>query len=378
MSKIKKVLVTGANGFLAKNLIVHLERINSFEVLKHYKEDSINLLSSKANQADFVFHLAGVNRPENIADFKCVNVGLTETLCQSLITSGKSTPIFFSSSTQAGNDNEYGLSKCLAEKVIDNYSAETGSKSYIYRLPNLFGKWCKPNYNSVVATFCHNITRDIDIVINDKESILSLLYIDDVVEICLNLLSDRPKDIVNNNLDLLVHNITLGELAAKLYKYKNGRESLLTEKVGSGFERKLYSTYISYLPVEKFNYYLPVHKDTRGSFVEMLKTRDSGQFSFFTAPAGVTRGGHYHHTKTEKFLVLKGNAKFRFKNIITNEYYELCVDANVSQVVETIPGWSHDITNIGQDELIVMLWANEVFDKNNPDTFSEPLLEYKE
>lgn len=372
----KKVLVTGANGFIAKNLIIHLEEMPGIEVLKFFRKDDLKSLASKAISADFIFHLAGANRPKNELEFTSSNVTLTKELCEALSESNKNVPIYFSSSAQATEDNAYGLSKSKAETRIAQYSLATGAKSYIYRLPNVYGKWCKPNYNSVVATFCHNIARDLPIVINNPHTELSLMYVDDLVELCLNLLIEEPSMETKPNLEPLIHKTTLTQLSGKIYAYKNSRDSLITEKVGRGFERKLYATYLSYLPVEKFNYSLSCHQDTRGRFVEILKTKDSGQFSFFTAGPGITRGGHYHHSKTEKFLVVRGHAKFRFYNLSTHDYYEIVSHGNNPEMVETVPGWSHDITNVGKDELIVMLWANEIFDKENPDTFSMPLQEW--
>ncbi|MDF1645935.1 MAG: NAD-dependent epimerase/dehydratase family protein [Legionellaceae bacterium] len=373
----KTVLVTGANGFVAKNLIVHLNRMSNIEVIKFSREDSIISLKKKVGEVDFIFHLAAANRPKLEEAFRVENFELTQVLCEALVSAGRKVPIFFSSSTQAEQDNAYGVSKRMAEEAIEAYSASVGVACYIYRLPNLFGKWCKPNYNSAIATFCHNITRDLPITVDDRSKKLSLLYIDDLVDACIQLLTEMPASNDKPSLDNDVHEISLGALSDMLHAFRDSRETLITEQVGSGLTRKLYSTYVSYLPVEKFNYYLQTHADPRGRFVEMLKTKDSGQFSFFTAGPGITRGGHYHHTKTEKFLVVKGEACFRFKQIVTNEVFEIYTSGETPQVVETVPGWSHDITNVGTEEFIVMLWANEIFDKDKPDTFSDVFPEYQ-
>lgn len=256
----------------------------------------------------------------------------------------------------------------MAEEALLVLSRETGTPTYIYRLPNVFGKWCKPNYNSAVATFCYNVAHDLPIKINDPSSLIPLVYVDDVITDFLRVMDQRPE---HGYRDVSpVYDITVGELARQLYEFKDSRTSLTMVPVGKGLIRALYSTYISYFTPEQFTYPLVKHEDARGVFVEMLKTHDSGQFSFFTAHPGVTRGGHYHHTKTEKFLVVKGAARFCFRHVESDEVYELNVSADNPEVVETIPGWSHDITNIGQDEMIVMLWANEVFDRQRPDTIN--------
>jgi UDP-2-acetamido-2,6-beta-L-arabino-hexul-4-ose reductase len=246
----------------------------------------------------------------------------------------------------------------------------TGNPCVVFRLPGVFGKWCKPNYNSVVATFCNNIARDLPISINNRDVKLSLVYVDDVIDEFVSLILKHSAGYKYCEV-YPMYEVTLGQLAGCIESFKYSRKSLVTEKVGHGFMRSLYATYISYLPPEKFTYELPVYSDPRGKFVEMLKTKDSGQFSYFTAHPGVTRGGHYHHTKSEKFLVIRGQALFRFRNVINGERYEVSVEGGVPRVVETIPGWTHDITNIGNEELVVMLWANEIFDRSNPDTIAD-------
>jgi UDP-2-acetamido-2,6-beta-L-arabino-hexul-4-ose reductase len=364
-----RVLVTGAKGFIGKNLCLRLREVGH-EVLQIDRNSSLEDLQNLAEQCEFIFHLAGVNRPENTDDFHLGNAGFTEELCSILISSGKSIPIAYTSSTQATLDNPYGSSKLAAEQAIGHYSQSTGAKTFIYRLPNVFGKWCKPNYNSAIATFCYNTTRDLPIVINNPISPLKLVYIDDVIDSFIDLL-----DNVNVESELKevspVYETTVGEVASYIQSFKESRNTLVTEKVGTGLIRALYSTYVSYLPTESFSYKVPKYGDPRGVFVEMLKTTDAGQFSFFTAHPGITRGEHYHHTKTEKFLLIKGKARFGFRNIDTNETYEVIANGDEPEIVETVPGWTHNITNIGDEEMIVMLWANEIFDRAKPDTIAQ-------
>ncbi|SBS40429.1 NAD dependent epimerase/dehydratase family protein [Marinomonas spartinae] len=362
-----KVLVTGADGFIGKNLCISLARIDSVELLKFTRGMPDEILVSFIQSADFIFHLAGINRPDNDDEFFIGNADLTGLLCQTVSRSGRNIPIVLTSSIQAERANSYGRSKLKAEMHLLSLYMETGNSIYIYRLPNVFGKWCRPNYNSVVATFCHNISHGLPIQINDPNVELSLVHVGAVVTSFIDVLLHRPAETLYINVDP-VYKVTLGELADQLVKFKDSRDSLITEPVGDGFVRVLYATYISYISPDSFSYPLVKHEDSRGAFVEMLKTRDSGQFSFFTAHPGVTRGGHYHHVKTEKFLVIKGTARFGFRHIVTNKFVEIITSGECPEIVETVPGWSHDITNIGNDEMVVMLWANENFDRQRPDT----------
>lgn len=364
-----KVLLTGANGFIARNLVVHLRERKDVEVLSFVRGDPVAALPGLVAQADFVFHLAGVNRPQTEQEFEQGNTDLTRALCDAVRACGRKVPIALTSSIQAERDNPYGRSKNLAEEALRELSRDTGAPAYIYRLPNVFGKWCKPNYNSAVATFCHNIARDLPIRIDDANAVVTLVYVDDVAAAFLAAMDGKAGPGGYQEVQP-VYRITVGELAQQLRTFKASRESLVTERVGEGLTRALYSTYITYLEPEQFSYPLVKHEDPRGVFVEMLKTQDSGQFSYFTAHPGITRGGHYHHTKTEKFLVIKGKARFKFLHMDSGARYELCTSAEKPEVVETIPGWSHDITNIGEEEMIVMLWANEIFDRQKPDTIS--------
>lgn len=364
-----RVLITGSKGFVGKNLAVRLGELPGFEVLCFDRENAPESLQDKVNAADAIVHLAGINRPKEVTEFTSGNADLTAMLCEAVKATGRHIPLLLASSIQAELANPYGQSKRAAEQAVEQLSAQTGNPAVIYRLPNVFGKWCKPNYNSAVATFCHNIANDLPIQINDPSTQLKLVYVDDVVEAFVHALSTVVQGFQWGTV-APVYGIALGELAAQIEAFKNCRTSLVSERVGTGLVRALYATYVSYLPPAKFTYDLTRHGDERGVFVEMLKTPDSGQFSFFTAHPGITRGGHYHHTKTEKFLVIKGSARFGFRHVITNETYEVLTAGDVSRVVETVPGWTHDITNVGNDEMVVMLWANEIFDREKPDTIA--------
>ena len=362
-----RVLVTGANGFIGKNLLLRLRELTEHEVLTFVRgQDNVDLHDA-LYQADVVIHLAGENRPADEQAFVEVNMGLTELMCQRLRILGKKIPVLLASSSQAEQDNLYGQSKLAAEKLLQELAHQHGNPVAIYRLPGVFGKWCKPNYNSVVATFCHRIAHDLPVQINDANARVRLVYVDDVVNAMLTQLASGWSGFVRSAVEP-EYNISLGELYEQIEAFKNCRTSLVSEPVGRGLTRALYATYVSYLPKEGFVYDLPVHGDARGMFVEMLKTPDTGQFSFFTTLPGIKRGGHYHHTKTEKFLVIKGRARFGFRHMLTNELHFIDTQGDKPQVVETVPGWTHDITNIGTDEMVVMLWANEIFDRANPDT----------
>ncbi|WP_248916207.1 UDP-2-acetamido-2,6-beta-L-arabino-hexul-4-ose reductase [Pseudomonas moorei] len=367
-----KVLITGANGFVGQNLASHLAERPDVEVLHFTRDDSLDRLPELVAQVDFVFHLAGVNRPQDPAEFSAGNTDLTSALCQAVVASGRKLPVLYTSSSQAELDNPYGISKLGAEQVLLNLKSSHGSPVSLFRLPNVFGKWARPNYNSAVATFCNNIARGLPIQINDPQAQIKLVYIDDVVA---KFVSVMDGDIVGDPFVSVEpqYTITVGALADQLCAFRDSRITMVTEPVGTGLTRALYSTYLSYLPPSSFTYDVPKYGDPRGVFVEMLKTRDSGQFSYFTALPGITRGGHYHHSKTEKFLVIKGAACFRFRHIVSGDFYELFTTGEKPEIVETVPGWTHDITNTGAEEMIVMLWANEIFDREAPDTYARPV-----
>jgi UDP-2-acetamido-2,6-beta-L-arabino-hexul-4-ose reductase len=325
---------------------------------------------------DFVIHLAGVNRPQDPAEFATGNTDLTQALATAVadvaLRTGKKVPVVYTSSTQAERDNPYGQSKRAAEDALFTLQRAHGVPVHVFRLPNVFGKWCKPNYNSAVATFCHHIARDLPITVNDPAAPVTLVYVDDVIARFVQIMdgADPALDAQGFATVAPQYTTTVGELAHTIQSFKDSRQTLMTERVGTGFLRALYATYVSYLPVEAFTYTVPMYGDPRGVFAEMLKTPDCGQFSYFTAHPGITRGGHYHHTKTEKFLVIKGEARFKFRHMQTGQTHELVTRGDKAEIVETVPGWTHDITNIGQDEMVVMLWANEVFDRQRPDTFA--------
>ncbi len=375
-----RVLITGANGFLGKNLRLHLTQRGDVEIMCFGREDAASELPALVERADFVFHLAGINRPDDPREFEAGNVDLTRALCDALCAvserTGRKPPVVYTSSTQAARANPSGNTKRQAESLLRDAERTHGIAAHIFRLPNVFGKWCKPNYNSAVATFCHNIARDLPITIHDPAAPVTLVYVDDVIQrfLCLMDGSDAVARTADGFVDVAPqYSSTVGELARQIQAFKDSRSTLVTERVGTGLVRALYSTYVSYLPAESFAYSVPQYGDARGTFVELLKTPDCGQFSFFTAHPGVTRGGHYHHSKTEKFLVIKGTARFKFRHMETGATHELITSGEKSEVVETVPGWTHDITNVGVDEMVVMLWANEIFDRARPDTFACPL-----
>ena len=362
------VLVTGASGFIGKNLVVRLNELD-IQDTTYTRENSTQDLEGLIKNTDYVVHLAGENRPKDEKDFDIVNAGLTTSICDAVRSSGKNIPIILASSTQAELNNAYGKSKLDAEVAVKVLEIDTGCPVYVYRLPGVFGKWCKPHYNSVVATFCHNISHDLPVQVNNPDLELSLVYIDDVVEEFIKVIQRVKGD----KKELSVrpeYKIKLGDLASQIKIFRESRDSLVTERVGGGLVSKLYSTYLSYISPEQFSYSIPLYGDERGMFAEMLKTKDSGQFSFFTAGPGITGGGHYHHSKTEKFLVIQGEAKFGFRHVVSDETYEIVVTSKDLKIVEMVPGWSHDVTNIGTEEMIVMLWANEIFDPDNPDTIT--------
>lgn len=367
-----KVLITGSNGFIGKNLKLYFKERKDIEIICFNKEHQSSSLFETVKNANFIFHLAGVNRSDKIEDFQKGNTNFTKILCETVREVGNKSPIVYASSIKANENTPYGISKKKAEDLLIDLNKNFKIPISIFRLPNVFGKWCKPNYNSVVATFCNNIIRDLPINIIDKNKIIELVYIDDVIKKFIRLLDDSIKNInpKNNEFVKPVYKTTLGKLSSQLYAFKKMSQIKILENVGSGLTRALYSTYVSYLPKEQFSYPVSHNKDSRGIFVEFLKTLSNGQFSYFTTLPGSTRGSHYHHSKTEKFLVIKGMACFKFFHMDTGEKYELNVTSDNLRIVETIPGWCHTVTNTGKEELIAMIWANEIYDPNNSDTFS--------
>ncbi len=371
-----RVLITGAHGFMGKNLQLRLRERNDVHTACFGRDYPVAQLPHLLQGVDFVFHLAGVNRPQDPGEFAAGNAGLTASFCAALAqeakATGKTISVVYASSIQAALENPYGRSKREAESALR--AAGSGVRAHVFRLPNVFGKWCKPNYNSVVATFCHNIARGLPIQINDPAAPITLAYVDDVLDRFLQLMdgADVAEDADGFEVGPPQYTTTVGELARQIEAFKACRTTLMTERVGTGLVRALYATYVSYLPPDLFAYEVPAHADPRGVFVEMLKTPDVGQFSYFTAHPGVTRGGHYHHSKTEKFLVIKGQALFRFRHMQNGQAHELRTSGDKPQIVETVPGWTHDITNIGREEMVTILWANEVFDRDRPDTYDCP------
>ena len=372
-----RIVITGADGFIGKNLRVRLRELGHTDIVSITSASSAADLQAALTEADFVFHLAGVNRPKDPVEFTTGNTGFTQTLCAALVAGGRRVPVACTSSTQAALDNPYGRSKKDAEDALLAYARTTGAPVHLFRLPNVFGKWCRPHYNSGVATFCHNIARGLAVTVNDPNAALQLVYIDDVVATFIGLLAAPAaeggfKTLAEGGLKEVapLYATTVGEVVQTLQGFAGSRQSLMTPRVGTGLVRALYSTYVSHLPPESFDYTVPRHVDSRGEFVEMLKTPDCGQFSYFSAHPGITRGDHYHNSKTEKFLVIRGTAHFGFRHIETGEVHEVVTRGGEARIVETVPGWTHNITNIGDDEMIVMLWANEVFDREHPDTIA--------
>jgi len=365
----KHVAVTGANGFLGRNLVQRL-RERGFELRCVPHTASGEELRALLTDVRIVFHLAGVTRPEEISGFTAGNEESTRAVCDTLIALGRPTPLVYASSIQAILDNPYGRSKRAAEVIVADYARTAAAPTFNFRLPNVFGKWGRPDYNSVVATFCYNIARGLPIVISDPAAPLSLAYVDDVVEKFIAIADELPAQGDVNCTVAPVYQTTVGEVAEQIQVFRRSRQTLVASRVGTGFIRALHSTYVSYLAPADFAYPLVEHTDARGAFVEMMRTPDCGQFSFFTAHPGVTRGSHYHHSKTEKFLVVEGRARFRFRHLLTNETFEILASGDEPVIVETVPGWVHDITNIGDSKMVAILWANEVFDEDRPDTIA--------
>lgn len=363
----QKIVVTGANGFIGRNLIVRLSELG-MEVLPLYRDSTPEAWFSAIAVADAVIHLAGANRPADPAEFMGVNHGTADQIADAVCAAGRPVRIAYASSSRASEPTDYGRSKRAGEERLERLTGETGSPVHILRLPNVFGKWARPNYNSAVATFCHNIARGMPIQVNDPAAPLELVYIDDVVATLIAIIEGR---VAEGRVAVdPVYRTTVGDVAETIAGFRRDRGDNLIDSVGSGLTRALYSTYVAALPCDEFSYAIATHTDPRGSFSEMLKTRTSGQFSYFTAHPGVTRGGHYHHTKTEKFLIVHGIARFGFRHVVTGETHEITVSGDRPEIVETVPGWAHDVTNIGDTELISLLWANEIFDRAHPDTIA--------
>lgn len=379
-----KVLVTGAAGFVGKNLVCALKNLRDGKdrtrpdlKIEHIYEYDVNSdpseLSEACKNADFVFNLAGVNRPQNTDEFMQGNFGFADLLLDTLKKHKNTCPVMISSSIQAALDNPYGKSKKAGEDLIFAYGKESGAKTLVYRFPNLFGKWCRPNYNSAVATFCHNIANDLEITVNDRNHLMTLCYIDDVVSELLNALEGRENRDGDYCKVPVEHKITLGEIADLLYKFKEQPKSLVMPEIPEGsFEKKLYSTYLSYLPGEKAAFELKMNTDNRGSFTELLKTEKCGQFSVNVSKPGITKGQHWHNTKWEFFIVVSGKGLIQQRKIGTGEVLNFEVSGEKIRAVHMLPGYTHNIINLSETEnLVTLMWANEQFDPNRPDTYFE-------
>lgn len=367
---MKTVLVTGAYGFIGRNLVASLSRREDIEVMKIDSKNSLQELEEYALKADFIYHLAGINRPENTEEFMTGNLGYTQHLINILSSNKKKTPVLLSSSIQAEQDNPYGNSKRAAEEAIFAYGRREGVNTFIYRLPNVFGKWSKPNYNSVVATWCYNISRAIPIKVNNPEAKVKLVYIDDVVESFIAAMDASDIPSTNEYHDISrSFNVKLKDLEASLVSFKASRNTLVISDLKSDFERFLYSTYLSYLPEDDLGYDLEMKHDNRGWLAEFIKTEHSGQVFISRTKPGITRGNHWHHTKVEKFLVIEGEAVVKFRQIEGEEILEYPVNGLSLRVIDIPPGYTHSITNTGTTDVITLFWANELFNPDKPDTY---------
>lgn len=378
------ILVTGAKGFVGRNLVSQLHNIQSgkaknYEALSDIKVFEYDIDSDPAEldvyckNADFVFNLAGVNRPKNQSEFMQGNFGFASILLDTLKKHHNTCPVMISSSTQAALDNPYGESKRAGEELLFEYSKQAGAKVLVYRFPNVFGKWCRPNYNSAVATFCHNIAHDLAIQVNDPAVMMNLVYVDDVVNELITAINGKEHRDGSYCIVPTVHTVTLGEITDLLYFFKESRNTLNVPDVGDAFTKKLYSTYLSYLPEDRFAYPLKMNVDNRGSFTEIIRTPDRGQFSVNISKPHITKGNHWHHTKNEKFVVVSGKGVIRFRNM--NEHdgkvIEYFVSGDKIEVVDIPTGYTHNIENLGDADMVTFMWCNECFDPQRPDTFFE-------
>ena len=393
-----KILVTGAKGFVGKNLVAALQNIkdnkdrthpglNIEEIYSYDIDSSVELLEEACKNADFIFNLAGVNRPQNAEEFMQGNFGFASTLLNTLKKYNNTCPVVLSSSIQATligrYDSEYGRSKKAGEDLFFDYAEETGAKVLVYRFPNLFGKWCRPNYNSAVATFCNNIANDLEITVNDPSVQLELLYIDDLVDEMMAALEGNEHHCEFDGIDTVLcdngkycaapitHKVTLGEIVELLDSFKNQPQTLLMPEIPyNSFAKKLYSTYLSYLPKDKAIFDLKMNCDDRGSFTELLKTEKCGQFSVNISKPGITKGQHWHHTKWEFFIVVSGHGLIQMRKVDSEEVLNFEVTGDRIQAIHMLPGYTHNIINLSETEnLVTVMWANEQFDPNKPDTF---------
>lgn len=364
-----KILVTGAKGFVGKNLIAELRNRGYKDIFEYSRDIDKSLLDKYTKECEFVFHLAGVNRPKDQKEFMEGNFGFTSELLDLLKKHDNKAPVLITSSIQAERDNPYGKSKKAAEDLLFTYGEDTEAKVLVYRLANLFGKWSRPNYNSVVSTFCYNIARGLDIQINDPEVELELCYIDDVVKEFIKAMEGNPTVEGKFCIVPVAHKIKLGKLAELIQGFKESRNDLSIPNMNDPLTKKLYSTYLSYLPEDSFSYELKMNVDDRGSFTEFIRTPERGQVSVNISKPGITKGNHWHHTKNEKFLVVSGEGLIRFRKIDSDEIIAYRVSGEKLEVVDIPTGYTHSIVNVGDTDMVTIMWANECFDPENPDTY---------
>ena len=364
-----KILVTGSNGFVGKNLISNLSLNKDIEIYRYDKDNTLEDLDKYTKDCEFVYHLAGVNRPQDPKEFMEGNFGFTTILLDYLKKNNNKCPIMISSSIQAELDNDYGKSKKAGEDLILNYGKENGIKTFVYRFPNLFGKWCRPNYNSVIATWCNNVAHNENIKVDDKSKELTLAYIDDVCSELIKCLDNNETRDGEYCIIPITYKKTLGEISSLIKSFKENDRGIMVPSTGDNFIKDLYATYISYVPLGELVVDLEEHRDNRGVFCELVRTKEAGQVSVSTTNPNIVRGGHYHNTKMERFIVIKGKAKIEFEHVIDHSKYEFEVSGDKLQYVTIPVGYQHSINNIGDDELVLILWANELFNPEIPDTY---------
>ncbi len=378
------ILVTGAEGFVGKNLCANLKNIrdqkdrthpelNINEIYEYDLSTDPSLLDEYCQKCDFVFNLAGVNRPKETEEFMQGNFGFASSLLDTLKKHGNKCPVMLSSSTQALLDNPYGISKKAGEDLFFEYSEENNVNVLVYRFPNVFGKWCKPNYNSAIATFCYNVARDIPITVNNRDTELTLVYIDDVVDELLRALSGNENRSGKYCSVPVFYRVTLGEIVDLIFSFKENRKHLAVPNMNDEFTKKLHATYLSSQPIDGTSHELKMNCDNRGSFTEIIRTIQNGQFSVNISKPGITKGNHWHNTKNEQFLVVSGKGVIRQRKIGTNEVHEFFVSGDKLEVIDILPGYTHNIENLGQDDMTTFMWCNECFDPDKPDTFFEPV-----
>ena len=363
------IMVTGAQGFIGKNLVAELKNQGYTDILEYDVDSAPGVLDEYTRQCEFVYHLAGINRPKDEKEFMRGNFGFTSSLLNSLKKHGNRSPVLITSSIQAELDNPYGKSKKAGEDLLLSYGKEAGAKALVYRLPNVFGKWCRPNYNSAVATFCNNIANGLPIQVNDPTVVMNLVYIDDVVKGFISMLVDNEKIKDSFCYTEPIHTITLGEIVDLLNSFKASRGTRNIPNMSDDFTKKLYSTYLSYLPKNEFRYSLKMNVDHRGSFTEFIKTADRGQVSINISKPGIMKGNHWHHTKSEKFLVVSGKGVIKLRKIDNDEIIEYNVSGENLEVVDIPTGYTHNIINTGDADMVTVMWVNEAFDKEKSDTY---------